>query len=179
MIKQLTSIREIISIRLDIKTSYSPESRFSGNGRREDLMMGDKKPISGPGTIVGANVKLVGTLSDANEIIIHGKIEGEVISEKSIVISETAYVKGPISADLVQIAGEVHGSIVATGKLEILPTGKVIGSTTTKDLNIRSGALFVGKSNMPEGEKGIVEEKDEQEGEEIKEEKEKTAYEVE
>lgn len=144
-------------------------------------MMGDKKPISGPGTIIGANVKLVGTISDANEIIIHGKIEGEVISEKSVVISETAYVKGPISAEMVQVAGEVHGSIVATGKLEILPTGKLIGSTTTKDLNIRSGAIFVGKSNMPEGEKGLISEKemkDENEQEKVAE-GEKTDYEVE
>ena len=45
---------------------------------------------------------------------------------------------------------------MASGKLEILPTGKIFGSITTKDLNIRSGAVFVGKSNMPEGEKGIV-----------------------
>lgn len=119
-------------------------------------MMGDKKPLSGPGTIVGANVKLVGTLADANEIVIHGKIEGEVISEKNVIVSETAYIKGPVSAETVQIAGEVHGSIVATGRLEILPTGKVFGSTTTKDLNIRSGAIFVGKSNMPEGEKGLM-----------------------
>lgn len=118
-------------------------------------MMNDKKTFSGPGTIVGANVKLVGTLTDANEIIVHGKIEGEIISEKSVTISETAYVKGPISAEIVQIAGEIHGSIVATGKLEILPTGKIFGSITTKDLNIRSGAIFVGKSNMPEGDKEI------------------------
>lgn len=140
-------------------------------------MMGDKKPLSGPGTIVGANVKLVGTLSDANEIIVHGKIEGEVISEKSIIISETAFVKGPITADMVQIAGEVHGSVVASGKLEILPTGKIFGAITTKDLNIRSGAIFVGKSNMPEGEKGVVlptKNENEKEGTE-----EKTDYEVE
>ena len=50
-------------------------------------MMGDKKPLSGPGTIVGANVKLVGTLADANEIVIHGRIEGEVVSDKSPVKS--------------------------------------------------------------------------------------------
>src|SRR4030042_3232954 len=123
-------------------------------------MMGDKKPLSGPGTIVGANVKLVGTLSDANEIVVHGKIEGEVISEKNIIISETAFIKGPVSAETIQVAGEVRGSIVATGRLEIMPTGKVYGSTTTKDLNIGSGAIFAGKSNMPEGEKGIELEKE-------------------
>lgn len=145
-------------------------------------MMNDKKTLSGPGTVVGVNVKLVGTLSDANEIIVHGKIEGEIISEKNVNISETAYIKGPISAEIVQIAGEIHGSIVATGKLEILPTGKVFGSITTKDLNIRSGAIFVGKSNMPEGDKEIIlpEEKSEGEEKEASKEKEKaTTYEVE
>jgi len=145
--------------------------------------MGDKKNLSGPGTIVGANVKLVGTLSDANEIVVHGKVEGEVISEKSVIISETAFVKGPVSAEMVQIAGEVHGSIVATGKLEIMPTGKVFGSTTTKDLNIRSGAVFVGKSNMPEQSKELELKAEEEMPEEAKKEKEEnkkeTAYEIE
>lgn len=140
--------------------------------------MNDKKNLSGPGTVVGINVKLVGTLNDANEIIIHGKIEGEVISEKNINITETAYVKGPISAEIVQIAGEVHGSVVATGKLEILPTGKVFGSITTKDLNIRSGAIFVGKSNMPEGDKEIPLTEESIKEDKV-EKKEKTTYEVE
>lgn len=116
-------------------------------------MIGDNKNVSGPNTVVGANVKLVGTLYDANEITIHGKIEGEVKSDKTVIITETAYIKGPVTADTVQIAGSVNGSITATGKLEILPTGKVYGSTTTKDLSIRSGAIFIGKSTMPEAGK--------------------------
>lgn len=145
--------------------------------------MGDKKNLAGPGTVVGANVKLVGTLSDASEIIIHGRIEGEVISEKNINISETAFVKGPVSAELVQVSGEVQGSIVATGRLEIMPTGKVFGSITTKDLNIRSGAVFVGKSNMPEQNKEIElapeTEAVNQEKKDKLEEKKETAYEIE
>lgn len=143
-------------------------------------MLGDKKNLAGPGTIVGSNVKLVGTISDSNEIIIHGKIEGEVICEKNINVTETAYIKGPISAEMIQVAGEIHGSIVATGKLELLPTGKVFGSITTKDLTIRSGAIFVGKSNMPEGEKEIELKKEPAEqGEKVESKKEKTAYEIE
>ena len=148
--------------------------------------MGDKKNLAGPGTVIGANVKLVGTLSDASEIIVHGRIEGEVISEKNINISETAFVKGPVSAELVQVAGEVQGSIVATGRLEIMPTGKVFGSITTKDLNIRSGAVFVGKSNMPEQNKEIelASEDTEENGKNdkvgaVNQEKKETAYEIE
>jgi len=111
------------------------------------------KNASGPGTVIGTNVKIVGTLYDANEIIMHGKIEGEVKSDKTIIVSETAYIKGPVTAETIQVAGQIDGSIIATGKLEILPTGKVFGSITTKDLNIRSGAIFIGKSNMPDGDK--------------------------
>lgn len=118
-------------------------------------MIGDNKNVSGPNTVVGANVKLVGTLYDANEVTIHGKIEGEVKSDKTVIITETAYIKGPVTADTIQVAGSVSGSITATGKLEILPTGKVYGSTTTKDLSIRSGAIFIGKSTMPEAGKDL------------------------
>jgi len=124
-------------------------------------MIGDKRPgTSGPGTVVGANVKLVGTLQDASDIIVHGRIEGEVISSQSITVTETAYIKGPVSAEIVTVAGKVNGSITATGKLEIMPTGKVFGSITSKDLAIRSGAIFIGKSTMPEGDKELeIEEK--------------------
>lgn len=79
-----------------------------------------------------------------------------------------------------QIAGEVHGSVVATGKLEIMPTGKIFGSITTKDLNIRSGAVFVGKSNMPGSEKEIVNLEEEVKDETKEDKKDKSsAYEVE
>lgn len=139
-------------------------------------MLGEKRPSpSGQGTVVGANVKLIGTLQDANDVIIHGRIEGEVISNQAISVSETAYVKGPIAGDLVTIAGKVRGSITATGKLEILPTGRVFGSITGKDLSIKSGAIFVGKCTMPEGEKEAAEETEDKK----EPQKEQTTYEVE
>jgi len=125
-------------------------------------MIGDKRPgTSGPGTVVGANVKLVGTLQDASDIVIHGRIEGEVVSSQMISIMETAYIKGPVSGDVVSIAGKVRGSITATGRLEILPPGKVFGSIASKDLSIKSGAIFVGKCTMPEGEKEAEEQAEE------------------
>lgn len=123
-------------------------------------MFDKNKPIPGPGTVVGANVKLTGTLKDINEITVHGSVDGEVISEKNVLIAETASVKGPVSAQNVTVAGKVDGSINAWEKLEILSTGKVHGSILSKDLNIRSGAAFNGKSKMlTENSEEIVKEK--------------------
>lgn len=103
---------------------------------------------NGPGTIVGVNVRLTGVLKDANDVVIYGQIEGEVISDKNVMVEENASVKGPITAEIVTVSGSVNGSIVAKNRLEITPTGKVSGSITSKDLIIKSGAQFDGKSTM-------------------------------
>lgn len=107
-----------------------------------------QETASGPGTIVGANVKLTGTLKDANDITIFGNVEGEVISDKNVMLEENASIKGPITAQVITVSGSVNGSITAQEKLEITPTGKVTGSITTRDLIIKSGAQFDGKSAM-------------------------------
>jgi cytoskeletal protein CcmA (bactofilin family) len=123
------------------------------------MMNKSDKPLPGPGTVIGANVRLVGTLRDVNDITIHGGVEGEVASEKTVTIGETAQVKGPISGQVVSVAGTIRGSIDAAGRLELLPTGKVYGNITARDLIIRSGAIFVGKSTMAaEDEKGAAHE---------------------
>ncbi len=118
---------------------------------------------TGPGTTVGVNVALTGTLKDQNDITIYGMVDGEVICERSVVIGETAQVKGPIRGQIITISGTVRGSIEALEKLEILETGKVLGSITTKDLVIHSGAKFVGKSEMSIEEGDIPEESEQSE----------------
>jgi len=138
------------------------------------------KNVSGPGTIVGANVKLTGTLKDSNEIVVHGRVEGEVISDKMVTVAENALVKGPVTAQIISVAGTIRGSVTAADKMEILPTGKIYGSIAAKDISIRSGAIFVGKCTMPDKEE-VAGEEEEKEGEtkETAEKKEEEAFEVE
>lgn len=137
---------------------------------------------NGPGTVVGVNVALSGTLKDQNDIIVYGMVDGEVVSDKSVSVGQTAQVKGPVRGVLVTIAGTVRGSIDASEKLEILETGKVYGSVATKDLVVRSGAIVVGKVIMEAGAEAADEDgdkkaeepaKDEEPAEEAKNEEDK------
>ncbi len=100
-------------------------------------------------TIIGLNVVLKGNLFNKGSIQVNGTIEGEVKSDENINVGETALIKGPVSAKVVEISGEVKGLIEATEKLEINPTGKVLGDINAKTLIIKQGATFVGKSIMP------------------------------
>lgn len=123
---------------------------------------------SDAGTVVGANVRLQGTLKDTNDIIVHGTVEGEVISNKSILVSESAMIKGPVIGELVTIGGTVKGSIEAKDRLEILASGKVSGSISTTTLIIQAGAQFNGKSTTTSG-KEIEGEKSDKNGKDVKE----------
>ena len=106
--------------------------------------------VTSPGTVVGANVKLTGTLKDVNDITVHGQVDGEIISDRIVTIAETAKVKGPITATSITIAGQVNGAVNASERCELLPSARVTGSIATSDLSIRSGALFNGKATMAE-----------------------------
>jgi len=54
----------------------------------------EKEGVSGPGTVVGANVKLTGTISDVNDITVHGTVEGEVVSDKNCYCCRNSLSKG-------------------------------------------------------------------------------------
>lgn len=104
-------------------------------------------------TVVGSGVHLTGVLKDQSDIVVHGSVEGEVKSEQNVIVGDSAKVKGPISAQVVSISGEVKGTIRALDKLEIHPTGRIEGNIHARDLIIHSGAYFTGKCEMETGNK--------------------------
>ncbi|CAN5200538.1 polymer-forming cytoskeletal protein [soil metagenome] len=99
-------------------------------------------------TIVGAHVELTGSLHNQGSIQIHGRIKGDIVSNASVMVGETAIVTGPITAKFVEVAGQVIGSINAEQHIELQGKSIVKGDITTKQLSIKPGAVFIGKSSM-------------------------------
>lgn len=124
---------------------------------------------NGPGTVVGVNVALSGTLKDQNDIAVYGMVDGEVVSEKTVTVGQSAQVKGPIRGKVITVAGVVRGSIDASEKLEVLETGKIFGSVATKDLVVRSGAQITGKVTMGMDDDAVAEEPEEKEPDNVPE----------
>ncbi len=113
-------------------------------------------------TVVGAQVELKGSLHNHGSIQIHGKVTGDVHSDETVIIGETAVVTGPITAKIVDVAGQVHGSITAEQQIELQPKSMVKGDLSTRILSIKPGAAFIGKSTMlKEGAAMIADSSDE------------------
>jgi cytoskeletal protein CcmA (bactofilin family) len=102
-------------------------------------------------TIVGAQVELKGSLHNQGSIHIHGKVTGDIVSNATVVVGETAVVNGPITAKQVDISGQVHGSVTAEEQIELQPKSLVKGDLVTNRLSIKPGAVFIGTSQMNAG----------------------------
>lgn len=79
---------------------------------------------------------------------IDGKFEGTIRSESTLIVGESADVKGDLHVDSVIINGRLDGTISAKTRVEVNNRAKVKGEINTPALCIQEGAVFDGKINM-------------------------------
>jgi len=77
-----------------------------------------------------------------------GKFDGEIFESGTLVVGETAVVKGKITLNTIVINGLIEGDICAKARVEIHSTGKVYGTLLTPTLVINEGGIFEGDCKM-------------------------------
>jgi cytoskeletal protein CcmA (bactofilin family) len=77
-----------------------------------------------------------------------GKFEGEIFESGTLIVGETAIIKGKIGIDTIIINGLVEGDVYAKARVEIHSTGKVYGNLFTPILTINEGGIFEGHCKM-------------------------------
>lgn len=99
-------------------------------------------------TIIAEGVKVEGKINCPGSARIDGTVNGEITTEKEIVIGKEGKVEANIRTKNAVIAGTYKGDMIASGEVEITTTGKFIGNLTQKDalLAIAKGGLFKGES---------------------------------
>lgn len=98
--------------------------------------------------ILSTDVEIKGIVKFTNDLVVDGKIEGEIHSEGNLTVGENARIKAEIKTATVVVYGKVHGNITATDRVELKSSGEVVGDIKAKTLSIEAGAIFVGKSTV-------------------------------
>ena len=92
---------------------------------------------------VGEGVKLTGNFVVPDIASISGTIEGE-ITAREILVGSTGILKGKVTADVVDVRGEIHDNLTANKSLFIRSTGKVIGTVQYAEIEIEKGGEIEG-----------------------------------
>lgn len=104
--------------------------------------------------ILSSDVEIKGSLKFSNDLIIDGKIEGEVHSDGSLTVGENAFVVGEIRTKSVVLFGRVQGNITVTERCELKSNAVLEGDIVAGTLSIEEGATFMGKSSVGAAARG-------------------------
>ena len=104
-------------------------------------------------TVLSPDINFSGTLNFEKSFLIKGRLSGNIVAKGILVVDEEAVVEANINASRVVIRGAVTGDVVASEKVEVTITGKLVGNVTAPEIFMETGCVFNGRCTMTE--KGI------------------------
>ncbi len=98
--------------------------------------------------VLANGIEITGSIKFTNDMIIDGKIDGEIKSDGGhVTIGENAKIKGDIIAGEVKLFGNVEGTITST-RCVLKPNSKLDGDIKTKMLSMEEGASLSGRTEI-------------------------------
>ena len=101
--------------------------------------------------ILSKDVEIKGSIKFQKELMIDGKVEGEIHSDGVLTIGENADIRGEIKTKSITVYGKVHGNITVGERCELKSRCTLQGDLKAARLVIEDGATFIGKSEVTSG----------------------------
>ncbi|MFV0553624.1 MAG: polymer-forming cytoskeletal protein [Mangrovibacterium sp.] len=93
---------------------------------------------------IGKEMEGNGKLHSQGDIGVNGKFYGELSSDSKVIVGETGFVEGEISAKEVIVYGRVNGKVTSSFQTSIKPTGVIFGDVLTSEIAIETGGRLNG-----------------------------------
>jgi cytoskeletal protein CcmA (bactofilin family) len=96
----------------------------------------------------GAKLSIKGKITGSGNLIVMGKLEGEVDLAGELVVAAPAVLNGEIRAVTLAVSGNVTGTLTAGEKIHLEKSAVVSGRMCTPRLSVVDGATFNGEIEM-------------------------------
>lgn len=103
---------------------------------------------SGSDTVISKDVSFQGTIQASGVLRIDGRIQGNIDTQGDVIIGKDGVVNAHVRAANVVVAGHLQGDVDVSGRLQILPGGKLFGDAKVGVLVVEEGAIFKGQCEM-------------------------------
>lgn len=122
--------------------------------RTEAPVLREEEPVSAPApvragsTVIAQGITVTGTIQGEGVVQVEGVVEGEIKLTGAVIVAESGLIRGPITADVVRVAGRIEGSVHAREHMRLEPTGSLDGDVTTASLVVEDGGNLNGRCTM-------------------------------
>jgi cytoskeletal protein CcmA (bactofilin family) len=101
--------------------------------------------------VLSSDVEIKGTIKFQKELLIDGKVEGEINSDGVLTVGENADIRAEIKTKSITIYGKVQGNVSVSERCELKSKCTLQGDLKAARLIIEEGATFIGKSEVSTG----------------------------
>jgi len=101
--------------------------------------------------VLSSDVEIKGTIKFQKELLIDGKVEGEINSDGVLTVGENADIRAEIKTKSITIYGKVQGNVTVSERCELKSKCTLQGDLKAARLIIEEGATFIGKSEVSSG----------------------------
>jgi cytoskeletal protein CcmA (bactofilin family) len=154
MLKRFVPQKPMPPIREEPRFSGIDENNHPANGEEPITTTIEKpNPMADHGgkDILSSDVEIKGSIKFQKELLIDGKVEGEINSDGVLTIGENADIRGEIKTKSITVFGKVHGNITVAERCELKSKCTLQGDLKAARLIIEEGATFIGKSEVTSG----------------------------
>ena len=108
-------------------------------------------------TFLGKGVDFKGKAQFEGTVRVDGNFEGEITIDDTLIIGESAFIKGTIIGGTIVSSGRIEGTVTANKKIELLKPAILKGDVHTPTFSVEAGVYFQGMCDMGAAPKGSVE----------------------
>jgi len=127
------------------RSAYGDQPKSSTNDYKKFMAEHSGKDV------LSSDVEIKGTIKFQKELLIDGKVEGEINSDGALTVGENADIRAEIKTKSIIIYGKVQGNVTVSERCELKSKCTLQGDLKAARLIIEEGATFVGKSEVSSG----------------------------
>ncbi|GBQ11787.1 bactofilin family protein [Swaminathania salitolerans] len=102
--------------------------------------------------VVGRGISVQGSIQDAERLVVEGTVEATLLQATELSVTQGGVFRGEIEVEDADLAGTIDGTLTVRGNLTVRATGRLIGKTRTRRLQVEDGGQITGHLEMITGD---------------------------
>lgn len=97
---------------------------------------------------IGRTTRIVGRLTGDGDLVVEGRVEGELSLRGHLVVSSGGVIAAPVVVGDLTVEGAVDGDVESRGAVVLRESGSIRGSIKASRVSFDEGARFTGRIEM-------------------------------
>ena len=115
-----------------------PKKKFWGS-----IFTKEEREVS----LIGEGISVVGALHFGDGVVrLDGRLDGKIFGQGILIIGRKGLFHGEMRVSGLVLSGRIEGTVIASERAHIAPTGKLFGKVQACRLIIEEGGILEGKS---------------------------------